>query len=301
MTILHTLKNNLDLNVKFPSVSLSLNTDGYQPMGYNKSSWESSRIVEFYILESLHDFNPFIIKCGCHTIWLLILLLYLILVPVRVRNQMSCPEIVWALQCLHHFFNKNKCLTLTKNPHFYANLPTLLKAHGCMAKIDPTEDFQQGDTFYVLTDRQEPVHVITGNKVLHFFGNLWHYENTVIFKGSGNLVFPPLFLTSWQIFVEGLWGKALSRHLLEAHLVNYKLQGSQSLPVFQGLSGLRINVYCSQFSQISLSHTHGQAGSVSLTVLVTVPQWTVLPIFAYMLLSNWIQYAVKLSLFDYVC
>ena len=85
-------------------------------------------------------------------------------------------------------------MTLKENPHFYANLPTLLKAHGDNVKVDPTEDFQQADKFYVLTDRQEPVHIMSGNKILHSFGNMWRYENTIIFKGSGNL-FSPSFLT----------------------------------------------------------------------------------------------------------
>jgi hypothetical protein len=120
----------------------------------------------------------------------------------------------------HHFTGKKDRLTLKQNPHFYINLPTLLKAHGDKVKIDPTEDFRQADKFYVLTDRQEPVHIMIGNKVLHSFGNLWCYKNTIIFKGLGNYFFA-LFLTSWQIFMEGSWEKALSMHLSEAHPVNY--------------------------------------------------------------------------------
>ena len=77
-------------------------------------------------------------------------------------------------------------LTLKDNPHFYAELPTLLKAHGDSIKIDPTEDFRHADKFYVLTDKQEVIH-ISGNKILHSFGNLWRFENTIIFKGSGVL------------------------------------------------------------------------------------------------------------------
>ena len=77
-----------------------------------------------------------------------------------------------------------KLLTLKDNPHFYAELPTLLKSHGDSLKIDPTEDFRHGDKFYVLTDKQEVVHIMTGKKILHSFGNLWRSENTIIFKGS---------------------------------------------------------------------------------------------------------------------
>ena len=75
-------------------------------------------------------------------------------------------------------------LTLKDNPHFYAELPTLLKAHGDSVKIDSTEDFRHLDKFYVLTDKKEVVHVMADNKILHTFGNLWRAENTIIFKGS---------------------------------------------------------------------------------------------------------------------
>ena len=118
---------------------------------------------------------------------LLILLLYLIFVPELVWDRTSSLEIIWALRC---YYVKKKRLTLKENPYFYANLPTLLKAHGHSVKIDPTEDFQQADTFYVLTDRQKPVHIMTGNNILHSFGNLWCYKNTIIFKGLGNFFFP---------------------------------------------------------------------------------------------------------------
>ena len=107
-----------------------------------------------------------------------ILLLYLILLPVTLTDSSSLQEILQRLCRL-------KFLTLKDNPHFYAELPTLLKAHGDNLKIDPTEDFSHTDKFYVLTDKQELVHIMTGNKILHSFGNLWRSENTIIFKGSG--------------------------------------------------------------------------------------------------------------------
>ena len=112
-----------------------------------------------------------------------ILLLYLILVPVTLSNKPSIQEILRGFRFLRR--GENGQLTLKDNPHFYAELPTLLKAHGEGVKIDPTEDFRHGDKFYVLTDKQELVHIMTGNKILHSFGNLWRFENTIIFKGSG--------------------------------------------------------------------------------------------------------------------
>ena len=110
-----------------------------------------------------------------------ILLLYLILVPEFLGDSPSIQEILWNF---FRYEDKN-CLTLKENPHFYAKLPTLLKAHGERVKIDSTEDFRHANKFYVLTDKQELVHIMTGNKVLHSFGNLWRSENTIIFKGSG--------------------------------------------------------------------------------------------------------------------
>ena len=114
-----------------------------------------------------------------------ILLPYLILLPVTLTDNSSLQEI---LQCLCRF----KVLTLKDNPHFYAELPALLKAHGDNLKIDPTENFRHAVRFYVLTDKQEVVHIMIGNKILHSFGNLWRSENTIIFKGSGAFlrVFP---------------------------------------------------------------------------------------------------------------
>ena len=78
-TILQALENDLHSNVKFPSISLSLNADGYQPMCYDccdltyGGSWGKSfgpRTIKFRILKSLHDPDPIFItvKCGCHTI-----------------------------------------------------------------------------------------------------------------------------------------------------------------------------------------------------------------------------------------
>ena len=95
------------------------------------------------------------------------------------------PSLQEILGNFSRFKDKRKRLTLVENPHFYAELPALLKVHGDNVKIDPTEDFRHANKFYVLTDKQELVHIMTGNKVLHSFGNLWRSENTIIFKGSG--------------------------------------------------------------------------------------------------------------------
>ena len=122
-----------------------------------------------------------------------ILLLYLILVPEFLSSNPSVQEVIWNF---YQIKDKRECLTLKENPHFYAKLPTLLEAHGDSVKIDPTEDFRHTYMLYVLTDKQEPVHVIIGDQIVQSFGNLWRSENGVILKGSCVFPPPPLFLTS---------------------------------------------------------------------------------------------------------
>ena len=67
LMILQALKTDLHSNVNFPFVSLSLDTDGYQPMRYNP--WHLSlREVGFHILSSLHDPHPIFVRRGCRAI-----------------------------------------------------------------------------------------------------------------------------------------------------------------------------------------------------------------------------------------
>ena len=67
LMILQALKNDLRSNVKFPFVSLSLDTDGHQPLRY--SLWRLyMREVGFHILSSLHDPHPIFVRRGCHAI-----------------------------------------------------------------------------------------------------------------------------------------------------------------------------------------------------------------------------------------
>ena len=69
---------------------------------------------------------------------------------------------------------------------------TLLKADRGSVNVDPTEDFRQANKFYVLTDKQEYVHIMSGNQILHSFGNLWLSKNAVVFKGSSIYYFYPV-------------------------------------------------------------------------------------------------------------
>ena len=99
--------------------------------------------------------------------------------PESVSDNPSLQEILWNFSCI-----KQEGMTLRNNPHFYAELPTSPEEYEDSLKIDPTEDFQDGNKFYVLTDKPELVHIKT-DKVLRSFGNFWCPKDSIIFKGSG--------------------------------------------------------------------------------------------------------------------
>ena len=110
-----------------------------------------------------------------------------------VYDNLNFQNILWNFYRIH---DTKKCLTLLDNPHFYAELPISRATYGRRIKIDPAEDLSQADKFYVLTDRQEPVYIMT-DQVTLTFGNFWCSENGLIFKGlSIFVVFLPLFLMS---------------------------------------------------------------------------------------------------------
>ena len=111
----------------------------------------------------------------------------MLMMPLLVTD--SCAELVYegsAIQDIlwnfYRFNDRKKCLTLMDNPHFYKELPKLLEEYGSKIEIDPTEDLWQADKFYVLTDRQELVYIMT-DQVTLTFGNFWRSENALIFKG----------------------------------------------------------------------------------------------------------------------
>ena len=104
---------------------------------------------------------------------------YLIPVLDTVSKTPSLQEILWNFNCVKH-----EGMTLRNNPHFYADLPTSPEECGNSLEIDPTEDFQHGDKFYVLTGKPELVYIMT-DQVLRSFGNFWCTKDSIIFKGSG--------------------------------------------------------------------------------------------------------------------
>ena len=133
-----------------------------------------------------------------------------------LSDRPSLQEILWNFS---RFKDEKKRLTLRDNPHFYTKLPTSLEAYGDSLKIDPTEDFQHGNKFYVLTDKPELVHVMI-DRDLQSFGNFWCPKDSIIFKGLGVLFLSfSAFLDALQTSVGRSGGKGSSGHLLEAHAV----------------------------------------------------------------------------------
>ena len=115
-----------------------------------------------------------------------------------VRFDSTFKDILWDF---YRLIDAKKRLTLMDNPHFYAKLPKSQEEYESRIEFDPTEDFWQADKFYVLTDRQELVYIMT-DQVTLTFGNFWRSENGLIFKGlSIFIVFPPLLL----MFARHLW------------------------------------------------------------------------------------------------
>jgi hypothetical protein len=132
--------------------------------------------------------------------------------PEVLSDSSSLREILWNFS---RFKDEKQRLTLRQNPHFYAELPTSPEAYDDSIKIDPTEDFQHADEFYVLTDNPEPVYIMT-DQVSRSFGNFWCPNIAIIFKGLSILfvlccVFDVLLdisgrLMGWRIVNASLTG-----------------------------------------------------------------------------------------------
>jgi len=136
-----------------------------------------------------------------------------------ISDDPSLQEILWNFSRLK---NRKQRLILRENPHFYADLPTSPEAYGDGVEIDPTEDFQHADMFYVLTDRPSLV-CITTDQDTRYFGNFWCPQNAVIFKGLGVCVLFIYFpcLMSCQTSAGGSRVNVSSRHLSQAQSVGY--------------------------------------------------------------------------------
>ena len=136
------------------------------------------------------------------------------LLPV---NDLSCQNVLWNF---YRIKDTKKRLTLMDNPHFYAELPKSQEIYEHRIETDPVKDlWQLHEFFYILTDRQELVYIMT-DQVTLTFGNFWRSKKALIFKGLSILVvFIPLFLMSSQTPVGCSMVQSLSRHLPEAHIV----------------------------------------------------------------------------------
>ena len=166
--------------------------------------------------------------------------------PEVLSNRPSLQEILWNFS---RFKDENQRLTLGDNPHFYSELPTSLEAYMDSLEIDPTDNFGHADEFYVLTDKPEPLYIVT-DWGAQSFGNFWRPHNAIIFKGFGFLFFiSSLFLMSCQTSMGDFGERALSGHPSEAHTMG-SVSGSRCRP-FQELPGI------ADYSRLSLKDTHG--------------------------------------------
>lgn len=98
--------------------------------------------------------------------------------PEVLSDSPSLQEILWNFS---RFKDEKQRLTLRDSPHFYSD-PISLEACSNGLKIDPTDDFRHTDKFYVLTDKPEPLYIVT-DWGMQSFGNFWCIQNAVIFKG----------------------------------------------------------------------------------------------------------------------
>ena len=135
--------------------------------------------------------------------------------PEVLSNEPSLQEILWNFS---RFKDEKQRLTLGDNPHFYSELPTSLEAYMDSLEIDPTDDFWHADKFYVLTDKPEPLYIVT-DRSSQSFGNFWRPQNAIIFKGFGVFFYfiSSLFLMSCQTSMGDSGERASSGHLSEAH------------------------------------------------------------------------------------
>jgi len=100
-------------------------------------------------------------------------------IPVVVNENPSLAEVLWNFSC----FKDERRVTLKQHPHFYAHLPMSPDAYSGGFTMEPTEDFQHGDKFYVLTDRQGLAYFKT-DQYTRYFGNFWCPNGAIIFKGE---------------------------------------------------------------------------------------------------------------------
>jgi hypothetical protein len=137
---------------------------------------------------------------------------YLIWTPVVLNENPSLAEILWNFSR----FKDERRLTLTQNPHFYTYLPASPEAYGGEFEIEPTEDFQHANKFYVLTDRPGLVYIKT-DQYSRCFGNSWYPNGAVIFKGE-HILFSFPFLCAVSHDFPDLRGRLQGEKVIKASL-----------------------------------------------------------------------------------
>jgi hypothetical protein len=128
-------------------------------------------------------------------------------VPELLSNSPSIQEILWNFS---RSKDEKRRLTLTENPHFYAELPTSPEAYGDSIRINPTEDFRYSGKFYVLVNKPELVYIVT-DQILWSLGNFWCPNGAIIFKGLGVVfcLFSFLMTLGWPDICGRLMGGSI--------------------------------------------------------------------------------------------
>ena len=148
---------------------------------------------------------------------------YLIPVPEVLSDNPSLQEILWYFS---RYTDQKQHLTLRENPHFYAELPTSPEEYGDSLRIDPTEDFQHANKFYVLIDKPELVHIAT-DRVSQCFGSFWCPKNAIIFKGLGVFF---VFLRVFEVFPD-VCGRLRGETIIKASLSGTCCRFCKQIPV----------------------------------------------------------------------
>ena len=129
-----------------------------------------------------------------------------------VNENPTLAEILWNFSHL----KGERRLTLKQNPHFYARLPRSPDAYSGGFTMEPTEDFQHANKFYVLTDRQGLAYFKT-NQYTRCFGNFWCPNGAIIFKGEHVLHWFSLVFLASDIFPD-LSGRLVGENIIKASL-----------------------------------------------------------------------------------
>ena len=154
--------------------------------------------------------------------------------PEVLSDSPSLQEILWNFS---RFRDEKYRLTLRENPHFYEELPSSPEAYENSFEIYPTEDFRRADNFYVLTDKPEPVRIMT-DQASQSFGNIWCPQNAIIFKGLGILF---LFFPLVSDVFPDICGRLMGEGIVKASLKGTYCGFCEQLPV-STISGASANL-----------------------------------------------------------